>query len=79
MDTNWQGRNGFLTNHSYGRLTEENRERAFWQSRAGWRDPPELVDLHKLARGARTWPGVIMGSFHGIVVYGNNDLLGDAP
>lgn len=29
------------------------RERYFWQSRAMLRDPPQLTDLHALARGIR--------------------------
>lgn len=36
--------------------TFRNRERAFWQSRAMLRDPPQLTDLGQLARAIRsTW------------------------
>lgn len=51
--SHWLGRNGQLTNHSYGRLAEENRERSFWQSRAGLERPPVLTDLKALAREVR--------------------------
>lgn len=33
------------------------RERSFWQSRAMLRDPPQLTDIHSLARTIRkTYP-----------------------
>lgn len=32
------------------------RERYFWQSRAMLRDPPQLVDLHTLAKEIRRAP-----------------------
>ena len=35
------------------KLLTDTRERYFWQSRAGLRDPPELVDLVDLARKCR--------------------------
>ena len=35
------------------RALSDNRERYWWQSRAGLRDCPELVDLWELARKVR--------------------------
>ena len=32
------------------------RERYFWQSRSNLRDPPQLVDLHTLAKEIRRAP-----------------------
>lgn len=35
----------------------DNLARAFWQSRTGERDPPQLADLPALARAVRaSWP-----------------------
>lgn len=38
---------------SDGRLAMENVIRAFWQSRAGLKSPPVLVDLQALAKAVR--------------------------
>lgn len=35
------------------KLLTDTRERYFWQSRAGLRDPPELVDIPALVRAIR--------------------------
>lgn len=48
-----------MTMKKWGRLAPpvnpmEQVARAFWQSRAGLREPPELTDLPALARALRT-------------------------
>lgn len=42
--------------HGCGRIAMDNVRRTFWQSRAGFRDPPELTDLHQLAKDIRNAP-----------------------
>lgn len=43
----------FIPFQGDGRLAMQNVERYFWQSRAGLRRPPQLVDLKELARRLR--------------------------
>lgn len=50
---NWNGIVRNLDNPGCGRMAMQNTERAFWQSRALLRDPPELTDLPMLAKNIR--------------------------
>ncbi|MDQ3038885.1 MAG: hypothetical protein M3R16_03655 [Pseudomonadota bacterium] len=46
-----------IFNTGCGHTAMDNRSRAFWQSRSGLRDPPELADIPALAEAIkRTWP-----------------------
>lgn len=51
---NWNGRKVELEHGGCGREAMQNRERSFWQSRAGMERPPELVDLRALASEIRS-------------------------
>jgi hypothetical protein len=57
MDTTprlrWDGSDRLLRDSGCGHVAMDNVARAFWQSRCGLREPPELTDIRALAREIR--------------------------